>query len=126
MLGVSLVLLGLIPLLQVAGVPERVAYTACGGALVVTLLLPWNLWDAVFGTLAMDFSTWIVAGLMIIVGAVLVMVHNAAALLALVMRVFGRIGRSHRFCGCRSRIPSPRGSAPERRSRCSPWSCSRS
>ena len=91
MLGVSLLLLGLIPLLQVAGVPERVAYTACGGALVVTLLLPWNLWDAVFGTLAMDFSTWIVAGLMIIVGAVLVMVHNAAALLALVMRVFGRV-----------------------------------
>jgi putative ABC transport system permease protein len=91
MLGVSLVLLGVIPLLQVVGVPERLAYTASGSAIVVTLMLPWNLWDAVFGTLAMDFSTWIIAGLMIIVGAVLVMVHNAAALLGLVMTVFGRI-----------------------------------
>ena len=91
MLGVSLILLGLIPLFQVAGVSERVANTACGGAIVVTLMLPWNLWDAVFGTLAMDFSTWIVAGLLIIVGAVLVMVHNAAALLGLIMRTFGRI-----------------------------------
>jgi putative ABC transport system permease protein len=92
MLGVSLVLLGLIPLLQVVGVPERIANTACGGAIVVALMLPWNMWDAVFGTLAMDFTTWIVAGLMIIVGAVLVMIHNAAALLGLVMRTFGRIG----------------------------------
>ena len=56
---------------RLAGVTERLAYTACGGAIVVTLMLPWSLWDAVFGTLAMDFSTWIVAGLMIIVGAVL-------------------------------------------------------
>ena len=71
--------------------PERLAYTASGSAIVVTLMLPWTLWDAVFGTLAMDFTTWIVAGLMIIVGAVLVMVHNAAALLGLVMAVFGRI-----------------------------------
>jgi putative ABC transport system permease protein len=93
MLGVSLVLLGLIPLLQVAGVPERLAYTASGGTIVVTLMLPWEWWDAVFGTLAMDFTTWIVAGLMIIVGAVLVMVHNAAALLGLVLAVFGRVRR---------------------------------
>ena len=91
MLGVSLALLGLIPLLQVAGVPERVANTVCGGAVVVTLLLPWDLWEAVFGTLAMDFTTWIVAGLLIIVGAVLVMVHNAAAVLGLVMAIFGRV-----------------------------------
>jgi putative ABC transport system permease protein len=91
MFGVSLVLLGLIPLLQVVGVPERLANTLCGGAIVVTLMLPWNLWESVFGTLAMDFSTWIVAGLMIVVGAVLVMVHNVAALLGLVMAVFGRV-----------------------------------
>jgi putative ABC transport system permease protein len=91
MLGVSLVLLGLVPLLRVAGVSERIAYTTCAGATVVVLMLPWNLWESVFGTLAMDFSTWIVAGLMIIVGAVLVLVFNADLLLAMVMRVFGRI-----------------------------------
>jgi putative ABC transport system permease protein len=91
MFGASLVLLGLIPLLQVAGLPERVAYTAAGSSIVVTLMLPWNLWEAVFGKLAMDFTTWIVAGLMIVVGAVLVLVFNAPALLGAVMRAFGRI-----------------------------------
>jgi putative ABC transport system permease protein len=91
MFGVSLALLGLIPLLRAVGVSERVAYTVCGGAIVVLLMLPWNLWDTVFGKLAMDFSTWIMAGLMIIVGSILILVFNAAALLGLVMRVFGRI-----------------------------------
>ena len=90
MLGVSLVLMGLVPLLRVVGVPERLAFTACGGAIVVFLMLPWNLWDAVFGKLAMDFSTWIVAGLMIVVGAVWLIVFNADLLLGLVMRLFGR------------------------------------
>ena len=91
MLGVPLVLLSLIPLLRAVGVSERIAYTACGAAVVVVLMLPWKLWDDVFGTLAMDFSTWIVAGLMIIVGAVLILVFNADLLLGAVMSVFGRI-----------------------------------
>lgn len=91
MLGVSLLLTGLVPLLRVAGVSERIAVTACGGAIVILLMLPWALWDAVFGTLAMDFSTWIVAGLMIIVGAVWLIVFNADVLLGLVMRLFGRV-----------------------------------
>jgi putative ABC transport system permease protein len=90
-LGMSLVLLGLIPLLQVVGVSDRVAYTVCGGAIVVLLMLPWEWWDAVYGKLAMDFSTWIVAGLMIIVGSILILVFNADALLGLVMKTFGRI-----------------------------------
>jgi putative ABC transport system permease protein len=91
MLGVSLALLGLIPLLRVSGVSDRIAYTTCGALIVVLLMLPWSLWDAVFGKLAMDFSTWIAAGLMIVVGTVLVLVFNADVLLGLVMRVFGRI-----------------------------------
>jgi putative ABC transport system permease protein len=91
MFGVSLVLLGLIPLLQVLGVSARAAYTLCGSAIVVLLMLPWNLWDKVFGKLAMDFSTWIVAGLMIIVGSILILVFNADVALGLVMKTFGRI-----------------------------------
>jgi len=91
MLGVSLVLIGLVPLLRLVRVPERLAFTACGGALVLVLLLPWSVWDAVFGTLAMDFSTWIVAGLMIVVGTVWLIVFNADLLLGAVMSVFGRI-----------------------------------
>ena len=58
--------------------------------MVVLLMLPWSVWDAVFGTLSMDFSTWIVAGLLIIVGTVWVIVFNADILLGLVTRALGR------------------------------------
>ena len=46
MLGVSLVLMSLVPLLRLAGVPERVAFTGCGLAIVVFLLLPWRVIEA--------------------------------------------------------------------------------
>jgi putative ABC transport system permease protein len=91
MLGISLVFVSLVPLLCLAGVPERLAFTAGGLAVVISLLLPWRLWEAVFGNLAMDFGTWIVAGLMIVVGTVWVIVFNADILLGAVMRVLGRI-----------------------------------
>ena len=62
MLGVSLVLVGLVPLLRArSACRERLAYTAAGLALVVLWLLPWSTWEAVFGELTMDFSIWIVA-----------------------------------------------------------------
>jgi putative ABC transport system permease protein len=92
-LGVSLALVSLVPILIVLGVPERLAYTACGLAIVVFLLLPWDVWEAVFGPLSMNFSTWIAAGLMIVVGAVWVIVYNADLLLGLAMAVLGRIRR---------------------------------
>ncbi len=91
MLGVSLVIVSLVPLLRLAHVPERVAFTACGLAVVVLLMLPWRVWEAVFGEMSMNFSTWIVSGLMIVVGTVWVIVYNADVVLGLVMRVAGRI-----------------------------------
>jgi putative ABC transport system permease protein len=91
MLGTSLAIMSLVPLLRLVGVSERLAFTACGLAVVVSLMLPWSTWEAVFGTLAMDFGTWIVAGLLIVVGTVWVIVFNADVLLGLVMRVFGRV-----------------------------------
>jgi putative ABC transport system permease protein len=72
-------------------VPERLAFTACGVAVVVYLLLPWRWLEPVFGDLAMDYSTWIVSGLLIVVGTVWVIVFNADVLLGVVTRVFGRI-----------------------------------
>ena len=68
MLGVSLILMSIVPLLRRIGVPERLAFTGCGLVMVVVLMLPWSAWEAVFGSLDMDFTTWIVAGLMIVVG----------------------------------------------------------
>jgi putative ABC transport system permease protein len=79
-----------VPILRLAGVPDRLAFTSCGLAVVVLLLLPWSAWEAVFGELSMNFSTWIVSGLMIVVGTVWLIVFNADVLLGLVMRTFGR------------------------------------
>ena len=58
--------MSLVPLLRLAGVSERVAFTACGVAVVAFLMLPWRWQEAVFGQLAGDFTTWIVAGLLIV------------------------------------------------------------
>ena len=94
MLGVCLVLIGLVPTLRLAHVPARVAYTACGLAIAVAMLLPWSVWESVFGQMSMDFSTWIVSGLMTVIGAVWVIVYNADLVLrglSLALSRFGRI-----------------------------------
>ena len=93
MLGVSLVLVALVPLLRLVGVSERLAYTSCGLAMVVVLMLPWSMWEDVFGQISMNFSTWIVSGLMIVVGAVWVLIFNADLILRAAGFVLGRFGR---------------------------------
>ena len=60
----------------------------------------------------MDFSTWIVAGLMIVIGTVWVIVFNADLLLGGVMRVFGRIeprARAAHVDGVSAARPLPDG-----------------
>jgi putative ABC transport system permease protein len=91
MIGVTLVIISLVPILRRLGVPERFAFTACGLTVVVILLLPWRAWEAVFGELTMDFSIWITAGLMIVVGTVWVIVFNADVLVGLLAHTLGRI-----------------------------------
>ena len=91
MLGIAIALVGTVPILRALGVPERLAFTAVGLTVVVLLMLPWDAWEAVFGELRMDFSSWIAAGLAIVVGAVWVVVYNADVLLGAAMRMLGRI-----------------------------------
>ena len=91
MMGISLMLVSLVPVLRVLGVSERIAYTSCGLIIAVLLLLPWKVWEDVLGPLSMNFSTWIAAGLMIVVGAIWVIIFNADVLLGIAMRIFGRI-----------------------------------
>jgi len=89
-LGTSIAIMSLVPLLRIAGLPERLAFTGCGIVLVVFLLLPWRAVEAVFGAMAMDFGTWIIAGLLIVVGTVWVIVFNADLLLGGASKVLGR------------------------------------
>jgi putative ABC transport system permease protein len=93
MVGVSLILVSLVPVLRVLGVSERIAYTTCGLTIAGLLMLPWSLWEDALGPLSMNFSTWIAAGLMIVVGAVWAIVFNADILLGMAMWLFGRIRR---------------------------------
>ena len=91
-LGISLVLIGLVPMLRLVGVPERIAYTSCGLALAVGMLLPWSVWEDVFGELSMNFTTWVVSGLMTVIGAAWVMVYNADVILRAIGLVLSRFG----------------------------------
>lgn len=91
LLGVSIVIMGLIPIARALGVNDRAAHTIAGVALVAWWLLPARIYDALVGTLAWDFSVWIVAGLMVVLGATWTIMYNADVALALVTRVAGRI-----------------------------------
>jgi putative ABC transport system permease protein len=91
-LGVALVLIGAVPVARVLRVSERVAFTGAGLGVVALCLLPFDWLDALAGTdLKMDFSVWIAAGILVVVGAAWVIVYNADVLLAAVMAVAGRI-----------------------------------
>jgi putative ABC transport system permease protein len=91
-LGISVFLIGAVPVAQVLGVPQRVAYTAAGLGIVVLCLLPFDWLDALAGTdLRMNFSVWIVSGILLVLGASWLIVYNADVLLGLISATFGRI-----------------------------------
>ena len=87
--GVSLFLLGAVPVAERLGAPPRIARTTAGLGLVAWFVLPVGRW--LFGTLSMDFSIFILSGIMIVVGATWALMYNADLLLGAVTGVFGRI-----------------------------------
>jgi putative ABC transport system permease protein len=90
--GVSLALMTLIPVGRALGVGERLAYTVGGLGLVVWWLLPFDVLETLTGEPPrMDFSIFIVSGLLVVLGAVWAIVYNADVLLAAVSTAFGRI-----------------------------------
>ncbi len=90
--GVSIALMTLIPVARALGMGERLAYTLGGLGLVVWWLLPFDVLEAIAGEPPkMDFSIFIVSGLLVVLGAVWVIVYNADVLLAGVSAAFGRI-----------------------------------
>jgi putative ABC transport system permease protein len=92
MVGVSLALMTLIPIARALGMGERLAYTLGGVGLVVWWLLPFGVLETLMGEPPkMDFSIFIVSGLMVVLGAVWAIVYNADVLLAAVSAAFGRI-----------------------------------
>ncbi len=91
MLGASLVIVGLVPILRAVRVPERLAFTIGGVGLVALWLLPFRVIEKMVPDAQMNFSLWVVGGLLIVVGATWTVIYNSDALLGALMAVFGRI-----------------------------------
>jgi putative ABC transport system permease protein len=88
-LGVSLVVLGFVPILRAFGLPERAVHTGAGLALVAWFVLPISRW--LFGELKVNFSIFILGGLMIVIGASWTLMYNADVLLGALGSTAGRI-----------------------------------
>jgi putative ABC transport system permease protein len=91
-LGVSLVILGAVPLAGAAGISERVRFTSAGLALVVFWLLPWQLIETIVGKeLTMGFSVWILGGIFLVLRSAWTLVYNADVLLGGLVSTVGRL-----------------------------------
>jgi putative ABC transport system permease protein len=84
-IGTGVVILSLVGLARALGVSDRIARSVGGLVLIVWFVLPMADW--LVGDMTVDFSVFIVAGLLIVVGATWVILYNAAALQGAVARL---------------------------------------
>jgi putative ABC transport system permease protein len=89
--GVSLIVLGGVPLLLLAGLPDRGVHTAAGLVLVLWFTLPVPRW--LLGQLKTNFGLFVFGGMMIVTGATWAIMYNADLVLGLVGRTLGRVRR---------------------------------
>jgi putative ABC transport system permease protein len=93
MLGLSLVVIGCASIARSFGVSTRAAYTTAGITVVTLMLLPFHYYGSLVPGIQMDFSTWIVAGLLVVLGAVWVLSYNDTIVLGGLVTVLGRVRR---------------------------------
>ncbi|HEX6311159.1 MAG TPA: FtsX-like permease family protein [Acidimicrobiia bacterium] len=87
LLGVSLLLIAVVLVARALGASERLVFTAGGIALVVWWLLPSGVHEAIVGKeLSSDFSIFITAGLVVVVGATWTVMYNADVVIRVVSR----------------------------------------
>ncbi|HTK15190.1 MAG TPA: FtsX-like permease family protein [Acidimicrobiia bacterium] len=91
MLGASLVIVGSVPVLRALRLPDRIAYSVGGVGLVALWLLPFRVIETLVPDATMDFSMWVVGGLIIVVGATWTVIYNADALLGGLTATLGRV-----------------------------------
>lgn len=90
-LGVSLVMISLLPAMLWLRFPSRLAYTAPGVLLVVWSLLPSDVLDPVLPLMSVDFSSWVVGGVITVLGATWLVMYNSDLALGAVTAVLGRL-----------------------------------
>ena len=88
-LGVALIIMSFVPILHALGLPDRAVHTCAGLALLTWFVLPIDRW--LFGELKVNFSMFLLGGLMIVIGATWTIVYNADVLLGAVASTLGRI-----------------------------------
>ena len=90
MLGASLVLLGLARISRSFGVPDRIAYTSGGLALVAFWLLPSKAFDVIteFST---GYGVFLIGGLLLVIGATWTVMYNAPLFLRALGWAFGNV-----------------------------------
>jgi len=89
--GVLVIVISLMPILRALGVPDRLAYTAAGAALILWFTLPISRW--LFGDMKVNFSIFVLGGLAIVIGASWLIVYNADLLLGGLASTLGRAKR---------------------------------
>ncbi len=90
-LGVSLVIIGAIPVLRALRAPERLAWSAPAIALTAWWLMPFFVTESFVPDLSKDFTIFILSGIMVVTGATWVIMYNSDLILHGAMWLFGRI-----------------------------------
>jgi putative ABC transport system permease protein len=90
-LGVSLVIISVLPAMRWLRFPNRATYTVPGLALVVWSLVPSDVLDPLLPLMSVDFSSWVTGGVITVLGATWLVMYNSDLLLGAIMALFGRI-----------------------------------
>ena len=91
MLGTSLVIIGIPLLARRFGLPDRAAYTIAGIGLVVWWLLPPGVMKSILPEMQQGMEMFFLSGIMLVLGAVWTIIYNSDLLIAVMVRLFGRI-----------------------------------
>jgi len=90
-IGVSLVILAVVPLLQWLRAGDRVAFTAPALVLLVWWMLPADTWDFLLPEMSADFNIFVASGLIMVTAATWVIMFNSDLLLRPVVVAAGGV-----------------------------------
>ncbi len=91
MLGISLIIIGLPLVARRFGISDRVAFSAAGLGLIVWWLLPADVLESFIPEMQQGIEMFFISGIMLVIGAVWTVIYNSELLLAIIVRLFGRI-----------------------------------
>jgi putative ABC transport system permease protein len=91
-LGGGLLIIGLSMVARRCGMPDRGAYTLAGAILLLFFLVPFS-WHPTYDQMSYGLETFVLSGVLLVTGAVLVVMYNSDFLLKAIMFLFGGLPR---------------------------------